>query len=90
MERKEILITVVGLLGTFLLPWPGSEEPAMARGAATSTAVGADRCIDAVRSAAGVLQHCNQGVVRVDARDGIAAEPAVPAAEGCVSLRCGA
>ena len=90
MERREIVITVVGLLGTFLLPWPGSEEPAMARGAATSAAVGADRCVHAVQPAGGVLRHGNPGAARVDARDGLASEPAVPGADPCVSLRCGA
>jgi len=90
MERKEILITVVGLLGTFLLPWPGSEEPAMARGAETRTTVGADRCIHADQPAGGVLRYDNPSAVRVGAREGLASEPAVPAADRCVSLRCGA
>ena len=27
MDRREMAITVVGLLATYLLPWPGGPEP---------------------------------------------------------------
>ena len=27
MKRSELVITVVGLIATFCLPWPGTEEP---------------------------------------------------------------
>ena len=30
MSRGEVLVTVIGLLGTFLLPWPGGREPPLA------------------------------------------------------------
>lgn len=88
MERREILITVVGLLGTFLLPWPGGEEPATVQGAETRMAVGANRCVHAAQPAGGARDH-DRGAVRIGARDGLAFEPAGPDADRCVSLRCG-
>jgi hypothetical protein len=29
MNRKELAVTVIGLLATFALPWPCAEEPAV-------------------------------------------------------------
>jgi len=88
MERREILITVVGLLGTFLLPWPGGEESAMAKGAEARTAAGVNQCVQTAQPA-GVVRDSGLDAVRVGAREGFALEAPGPGTSRCVSLRCG-
>jgi hypothetical protein len=43
MNRSEIAVTVLGLIATFLMPWPGGESP-MQAGHAVHTEVNSVSC----------------------------------------------
>lgn len=69
MNRSEMAVTVLGLLGTFLLPWPGEGSGVEAAARETAAPIQSVSCIDQPQrcGSAPLRQRSADGRVRVAA-----------------------
>jgi hypothetical protein len=72
MQRSELAITILGLLGTFLLPWPGGDGTRTAGATDGAAIVAARRCVQPVRTGAAPERH-DRACARERGRGGCAA-----------------
>ena len=63
MEKREMLITIAGLLGTYLLPWPSGDELRQAEPQRQVEPVQIENCTEAL-AGEGSTRRCDSLPVR--------------------------